>query len=90
MAQTAVQRVTAWRARRKARLEGLKERFVRGTIMRVCDADDEGKQEIKLILDADAQEVGSELAGMFGMDVHDFMEMQLRLNIKKLSRRAAK
>ena len=86
MAQTAVQRVTAWRARKKARLEALIERFERGTIMRVCPTDDLGMQEIKLILDADAQEVGSELAEMFNMDVHEFMEMQLRLNIKKLSK----
>ena len=36
----------------------LEERFIRGTILRIEEADMWGKQEIKLILDADAQEGG--------------------------------
>ena len=87
MAQSDVQRTTAYRARKKARLEGLEERFVKGTILRICPADESGKQEIKLILDADAQEAGAELAKLFKMDVHEFMEEQLKLNIAKLPKR---
>ena len=82
-----VQHQQAWRARRKARFEALEERFVKGTILRICPADESGKQEIKLILDADAQEVGAELAGMFGKNVDEFMEEQLKLNIAKLPKR---
>ena len=62
MAKSQTERTTAYRARKKARLEGLEERFVRGTILRICPADESGKQEIKLILDADAQDAGTELA----------------------------
>ena len=87
MAQSDVQRTTAYRARKKARLEGLEERFVKGTILRICPADESGKQEIKLILDADAQAAGTELAAMFKMDVDEFMEEQLKLNIAKLPKR---
>ena len=87
MAKTGTERVTAYRARRKARFEALEERFVKGTILRICPADESGKQEIKLILDADAQEVGAELAGMFGKNVDEFMEEQLKLNIAKLPKR---
>ena len=82
-----VQHQQAWRARRKARFAALEERFVSGTILRICPADESGKQEIKLILDADAQEVGAELAGMFGKNVDEFMEEQLKLNIAKLPKR---
>ena len=42
MAKTGTERVTAYRARKKARLEGLEERFVRGTILRICPADESG------------------------------------------------
>ena len=44
--------VTAYRARRKARFAALQERFVNGTILRICEADKWGIQEIKLILNA--------------------------------------
>ena len=87
MAKSQTERTTAYRARKKARLEGLEERFVRGTLLRICPADESGMQEIKLILDADAQEAGTELAKLFKMDVHEFMEEQLKLNIAKLSKR---
>ena len=55
--------------------------------MRICPADESGKQEIKLILDADAQEAGGELAAMSKMDVEEFMQEQLKLNIAKLPKR---
>ena len=72
---------------RKAKLEELEKRFVAGTILRICPADESGKQEIKLILDADAQEAGTELAAMFKMDVDDFMQEQLTLNLAKHGKR---
>ena len=39
---------------------------MKGTILRICPADESGKQEIKLILDADAQEVGLSWQGCSG------------------------
>ena len=71
------------KALRKAKLEGLTERFESGTILRIGEADKWGIQEIKLILNPDAQEAGGELAAMFKMDVHEFMEEQLKLNTMK-------
>ena len=64
-------------------IAALEERFVSGTFLRICPADKWGKQEIKLILDADAQEAGGELAAMSKMDVEEFMQEQLRLNFLK-------
>ena len=89
MAKTGTERTTAWRARRKVKLGGLIERFERGGILRVCPVDIWGIQEIKLILDPDAQEAGGALAEMFNMDVHEFMEMQLSLNMNKLGKAKA-
>ena len=83
MTSRAARNQKAYRDRQKARLEGLKERFGRGGLLSISPADKWGMQEIKLILDPDAQEAGTELAAMFKMDVHEFMEMQLRLNTLK-------
>ena len=54
-----------------------------GTILRICEADKWGIQEIKLILNPDAQEAGSEIAGLLKMDIEEFMQEQLRLNFLK-------
>ena len=86
MATRAARNQKAYRDRRKAKLALLEERFIRGTILRIEEADMWGKQEIKLILDADAQEAGAGVAEMFGVDVHELMHEQLTLNIEKLYR----
>ena len=86
MAKSQTERTTAYRARRKARLAELAERFENGATLRICPADMWGIQEIKLILNPDAQEAGTELAAMHKVDVHDFMEEELRLNFLKLTK----
>lgn len=86
MATRAARNQKAYRERRKAKLALLKERWERGSTLSVEAGDLFGIQEIKLRLDADAQEAAGELAQILKVDVHEFMQEQLSLNLTKLER----